>query len=956
LPISEFNSSYYKAVFISILISIILISAGLYFLVKFLRSLFKTHYSEILQSQILLKEQKEEIVIQNEEYKKINKELHFAREEAIENASFNEFLTQSIPFAIGIVDEEGTIQYLSENALKLLGNDAVGKKCWEVYRHDKTRCNDCPLKSNIAIGESKIIPNVNVIDNRIIDIFYTGIMYKGRKAFLEILVDVTERYRSLELSNMLKHSLDIYTDGIYWIDSKNTFVYVNEAGGKAFGCAPEDLLGKSLYEFNPTATPETVADLWFQLRTKGEFTTETVHRRADGSEFYVEIRTVYVQYDGKEYYNGYARDITQRKLNEKELINARIKAEDNERFLNISQKIGQIGSFVTEFPEGVWKNSPELYDILGITKEYPHNPDGFLELVHPDWRKEFELYYSNVIINKQRFDYSYKILRFNDKSERWVHGYGEFFTDAKTSSVKQIGTIQDITERKLAEEELIFSEERLRLLVENSEDMITILDFSGKYLFFSGPKKYNIHSRDVVGKTLYDLWDFDIASKIAEQINKIVQTGESSKMEIYVNFQGSLKWFEENIYPLKKENRIISVVKISSDISERKSKELELIHAKEKAEESDRLKTAFIHNLSHEIRTPMNAIMGFSELIGNNYNDKAKIDRFSTIINQRCNDLLVIISDLLDIAKIEANQLPVHIESCNLKALFSELSLFFEEQQKRLGKEHIKFNLKANCGPSESIILTDKVKLKQIFINLLSNSFKFTSTGSIEGGCKFNENQTLVFYLSDTGIGIPHNKQQLIFKPFTQAEQGTNRLYGGIGLGLSIVKGLINLLGGEIFLESEVGKGSTFTFTIPFKTTQLLNEEPFVLNESLNYNFQNQTILVVEDDLYNTEFIKELLSDTGLNIIYAAQGSLAMQLAASHIPDLVLMDIRLPDMNGYEVTRKLLQHNPNLKIIAQTAYAAKDDELKSKEAGCIDHISKPLKRKALFSMISKYLS
>jgi PAS domain S-box-containing protein len=206
------------------------------------------------------------------------------------------------------------------------------------------------------------------------------------------------------------------------------------------------------------------------------------------------------------------------------------------------------------------------------------------------------------------------------------------------------------------------------------------------------------------------------------------------------------------------------VISSVEDITERKKAEIELINAKEHAEESDRLKTAFLQNMSHEIRTPMNAIMGFSSLMVENYNNKSKLEQFSEIINLRCNDLLAIINDILDISKIESGQLPVSSEECNLNELFTELTALFKEHQKRIGKQQIKFKLQSLCDTSEGTVVTDRVKLRQIFINLLGNAFKFTNTGKIEGGCKFDENQNLVFYVSDTGIGIPSDKHDVIFE------------------------------------------------------------------------------------------------------------------------------------------------------------------------------------------------
>jgi signal transduction histidine kinase/CheY-like chemotaxis protein len=385
------------------------------------------------------------------------------------------------------------------------------------------------------------------------------------------------------------------------------------------------------------------------------------------------------------------------------------------------------------------------------------------------------------------------------------------------------------------------------------------------------------------------------------------------------------------------------------------NKELKL--AKEKAEESDRLKTAFLHNMSHEIRTPMNAIMGFAELISQNIDDKDKLINFSEIINQRCNDLLDIINDLLDFAKIESGQLPVRIEECNITDLFSELRNFFSEQKIKLNKPHIYFDLKEPRKFNNFTITTDKVKLKQIFINLISNAFKFTEAGKIEGGYKLDENQKMIFYVSDTGIGIPQDKHQYIFERFTQVEQNNKRFLGGTGLGLPIVKGLTELLGGKVWLKSESGKGSTFYFTIGYNT--LHNPDSKIIQadkNQINYHFNNKIILVVvEDDPFNSALIKEILSVYDLKLLYAETGSEAIKKAGESSPDLVLMDIGLPDMFGFEATRQILNQKPGTKIIAQTAYATPEDKDDALNSGCIDFISKPLKAQKLLSLINNYL-
>lgn len=251
---------------------------------------------------------------------------------------------------------------------------------------------------------------------------------------------------------------------------------------------------------------------------------------------------------------------------------------------------------------------------------------------------------------------------------------------------------------------------------------------------------------------------------------------------------------------------------IIHDITDRKMMENELIISKERAEESDRLKTAFLQNMSHEIRTPMNAIMGFSSLIADYYDDKPKLQKFGQIINSRCTDLLEIINGILDISKIESGQFTVKNEDCNLNEFFSEIGKFLDELRVRAGKQHLSFTVRPDCNAINSTITTDKVKLRQIFINLVSNAFKFTHEGYVEAGCKTDENNHIVFYVSDTGIGIPAAKHNMIFQRFVQIHNTGGYSYGGTGLGLAIVKGLVDLLHGKIWFESEEGKGTIFYF------------------------------------------------------------------------------------------------------------------------------------------------
>jgi PAS domain S-box-containing protein len=511
----------------------------------------------------------------------------------------------------------------------------------------------------------------------------------------------------------------------------------------------------------------------------------------------------------------------------------------------------------------------------------------------------------------------------------------------------------------IAKEKAEDSEKQFRYLFENMEQGFAVhemifdsdnkpIDYRFLHINKAFEKLTGVSASDYLGKTVKEVLP-NIEKIWIENYGQVAQTGIPMHFESFAKELN--RHYEVVAYSPKK--GFFAVV--FTDVTKNKIYEKEILAAKEKAEESDRLKTSFLQNMSHEIRTPMNAIMGFSALLPDQFNDKSKLEQYTKIISQRSSDLLDIINDILDISKIESGQLAVNIEECDLNELFAEITTFFTEYKKRIEKQHIKLKLQALCDPSEHIIATDLVKLKQIFINLISNAFKYTNEGKIEGGCKLDEKNNLVFYVSDTGSGIPRDKHEAVFERFFQLHQGPIRNIGGTGLGLSIVKGLVGLLGGEIFLESEPGIGSTFTFTIPFKTIQPLHHGPSVVKTPNEKNFSDKTILIVEDDLYNAEYLKEILLTTRLNVLYAETGNAAIDASINQHVDLVLMDIRLPDMNGYEAAQKIRQYKPEMKIIAQTAYASQSDKQKAFDAGFNDYVSKPTKKELLLSMVNRHL-
>ena len=383
----------------------------------------------------------------------------------------------------------------------------------------------------------------------------------------------------------------------------------------------------------------------------------------------------------------------------------------------------------------------------------------------------------------------------------------------------------------------------------------------------------------------------------------------------------------------------------------------ELIAAKVKAEDSDRLKSIFLANMSHEIRTPMNAIVGFAQFLTKASLTEVQRNKFSSIIKDRTHDLLRIIEDLLDVSKIEAGQLKIFESDFLIHDLMNEFKEFYEQKlDNSQNKGKIIYNVTVPDNFKSLSIKADKQRLKQVLTNLLDNAFKFTQQGSIELGLDLVKESMLLFFVKDTGIGIPPEKQSIIFDRFRQADESfTSRKFSGSGLGLSICKGLADLMQGKIWVESSES-GSTFYFSMPFviseKSQGKLPDE--VMQNTSSWN--NKTVLIVEDDAANCELLTEFLSFMRIKVLSAANGRETVKMITEHPEiNLILMDIRLPDTNGLILTKMIKKEHPGIIVIAQTAYAETDNIQECLDSGCTDFIAKPIILEKLNSILIEYL-
>ncbi len=383
------------------------------------------------------------------------------------------------------------------------------------------------------------------------------------------------------------------------------------------------------------------------------------------------------------------------------------------------------------------------------------------------------------------------------------------------------------------------------------------------------------------------------------------------------------------------------------DITERVKYINALKKEKERAQESDRLKTAFLANVSHEIRTPMNAILGFSEILVNQYDSNEETDVCINQIRESSDLLLNLIDDLIDLAKIESGRIEISKKEFNFEKIVSDLNVHYLKHLEK-NKPNLKFSI-SKINEGNYTMFSDDKRIRQVLINLVNNAIKFTAEGFITLSYSI-ENDNLQVSVSDTGIGISKKEQKYIFERFRQANDSISSNYGGTGLGLSISKQIVELLGGFIMLESEEGKGSTFTFEIPCHFTELNNYLPANLDMD-KYNFKEYKFLIAEDDNPSFVLTEKILRLYGADVIRGVNGKEAIEKAANEDPDLILMDMNMPMINGLSATEQIKSRSPYTPIIIQTAYAMESAQIQAKNSGADDFITKPLDRNRLLEKI-----
>jgi len=513
----------------------------------------------------------------------------------------------------------------------------------------------------------------------------------------------------------------------------------------------------------------------------------------------------------------------------------------------------------------------------------------------------------------------------------------------------------------------------LQILHHEREYLEALMENMPLYIFFTDSchKYIRINSRmagllgvsspgEALGKGNDEFFSGRVARKMIEEDRQIFKTGEPIINRIIFFEDNGVEgfWMEKNKIPIRDELGLINmIVGIYRDVSPMMEIENELKKAKNRAEESDRLKTAFLANMSHEIRTPMNGIIGFANLLRDPGLSDSQKDAYLKHIDQSSRQLLHIIDDIIDISKIESGQLKISNKPTRINSIMDEIysSYFHRIRGDEPGQKKFSFKLEKGEKSADFTIVTDPFRLRQVFNNLINNAIKFTKKGRITFGYAIREQRHIEFFVSDTGIGIPDEQKDFIFSRFGQLSSKKEYQPSGTGLGLPISKNLVNLMGGEMWVESKAGEGTTFYFTLPFVSEEVHEKEQIPMTNK-TYLWDGKSVLVVEDEELNWYFIREILRKTGAEIIRAKDGKEAVEMAKEGKPDAILMDIKMPEMDGFEATTRIREFNREVPIIAQTAYVMAEEREKSLRAGCNHFITKPIDRIILMELIDSYFN
>jgi PAS domain S-box-containing protein len=769
---------------------------------------------------------------------------------------------------------------------------------------------------------------------------------KGNLQSIEgYIVDITfSKHIQQELANsnqILQLILDTIPTRVFWKDLNLNFLggniaYLNDAGFKN----TTELIGKNDFDFNSNELSQKFRDEEFELLRTGipQYNIEESEIKDNRIIRWFKTNKIpLLDTQGNvQGLLGMYEDIT----NQKMLLEELYKSEELHR--NLFQNIGAI-IIIIDMSDG------KIFNVNNAAvKFYGWSVEEFksMNIADIDTLNSFDLivdFLQNETTPHDHFEVQHKKA---DGSLCIVEVFPTpIFIDGKEYYQSMI---YDITDKKEAEKQITL---QIRA-IEQSPVSIVITNPKGD-IEYVNPKFCAVTGysfQEAIGKNPSILKSGSQNKEFYKILWDTITIGKDWIGELHNKKKnGELYWEQALISPIvNSKNEITHFVAVKEDITEKKKMLEDLIVAKEKAEESDKLKSAFLANMSHEIRTPMNGIIGFSEMLTDPILEEDKRQEYAKIVVNSSKQLLSIVNDILDISRIEAGEINISVEKFMINQLLQEVFLFFKPQTVKKG---IHLELENAFSDTDCYIETDKNRLRQVIINLVSNAIKFTHEGKVIFGYTATKD-TLEFYVKDTGIGIAKQMQVKIFERFRQAELDISKQYGGTGLGLSISQKLVRLLGGEIDVESEIGKGSIFSFTLPYNEK---NQNKITVT-NLNIDFKKATILIAEDNETNYQLLEATLAKNNVTLYRAKNGKEAIQICSENYEiTFVLMDLRMPLIDGISAAIEIKKTRPDLPIVIQSAYKMEEEKQNAMDAGCDDYLSKPIKKQDLIQCLSKFI-
>ena len=868
---------------------------------------------------------------------------------------------------VAFCDPYGVVSWANEGFTRLTGyalNEMIGKKAVELYMGPMSDLETVQSMLQ-AFYEGRGF-NIEVIMYRKDRSWFWGRL-KGQAIqddrgntiqYFGMLDDITVEKEKEEQLRVLSLIAEENINAVIISNAAGEITWVNKSFVKITGYSLEDVIGKNPALLQgPRTNPETIRYLKNEVVAGNPFNCEIINYTKSGDEYWIRIQGQAIR-NRKGEITGYfemEQDITREKEDEEKL------KEYESRFRRAFEKIGD-NVWEYDFIAGKTYFSNTNSHLLGYgLDEFESNVNLWWDRTYADDRimlEQNEEKYKRGEIDHHILEY--RIVH-RDGTIRWVMDRGmviELDKEGKPSKI--IGTHTDITERKLAEQLLQREEQKYRSIIANMNLGLLEVDTEENVIFtnqsFCDMSGYDYE--ELIGQKASHIYKKEEKIELIESKNEARKRGSLEAYEIAVkNKRGQLRWWLISGAPrFSDAGDLVGSIGIHLDITDQKQLEIDLIEARELAEESTRSKEIFLANMSHEIRTPMNAILGMANQLTKTTLDSKQLFYLDTI-NSASENLLVIINDILDLSKIEAGKLNLERIGFEPKAVVSRAIQVLTHRAEEKGLSITNSHCDDRLSP---ILIGDPYRLNQILLNLLSNAIKFSNEGSIDISCTVIIDsaamQTIQVKVNDTGIGMEELFVKNLFEKFSQEDVSVTRQYGGTGLGMSICKDLIELMGGKINVESKKGIGTTVSFEVnftkgtskdlPFKESVIINNEILI----------NKRILVVDDNNMNRLVAKTILNNYGATITEAANGKEAIDILQQNNTDLVLMDIQMPVMGGMEATR-IIRRNISklLPVIALTANAIKGDNDKCIEGGMNAYLSKPFREQDLLQVVSFWL-